>query len=171
MLQKNCETLKKTSNNFVYPDYRNNCISNIPQLVTHILGIKSTQKAPFEENIETYYEEANNVVLLVIDWLGFNQFLKHYKKDKLLSLLEDEGDVFPLTSTFPSQTTNALTTLNTGLTPQAHGLFEYFIYLKNIGVVNTLKFERTGYKHTNKLSEQGFDPNILYLKEKRSITR
>ncbi len=168
MLQNTCETLEKTGNNFVCPDYKKNCISNIPQLVSHALKVnKKTGKAPFEEKIEkTDYEEANNVVLVVIDGFGFNQFLKHYKKDKFLSRLTDQGDTFPLTSTFPSQTTNALTTLNTGLTPQEHGLFEYFIYLKNVGVVNTLSFERTGSP-----AEEACNPNILLSKEKTIHTK
>jgi predicted AlkP superfamily pyrophosphatase or phosphodiesterase len=50
--------------------------------------------------------------------------------------------------------------LNTGLTPQEHGLFEYFIYLKNIGVVNTLSFERTNCKQSNTPIE-GFDPLLF----------
>lgn len=168
MLKSMCETLEKNSNNFVYPDYKRNCISNIPQLVTQALKANKTPHTKtFEENIEeTDCEEPNNIVLIVIDGFGFNQFQKHYKKDKFLSRLTQKGDVFPLTSTFPSQTTNALTTLNTGLTPQEHGLFEYFIYLKNIGVVNTLKFERTECKQQNLLTEEGFDPNILLFKDK-----
>jgi hypothetical protein len=171
MLKTICETLEKNNNNFVFPDYKKNCISNIPQLVSHILTSKAS-KSPFEEKIEeTDYQETNNVVLLVIDGFGYNQFLKAYKKDKFLSRLTREGDVFPITSTFPSQTTNALTTLNTGLTPQQHGLYEYFIYLKNIGVINTLSFERTDQKRQHGLSEEEIDPNILLLKEKTIHTK
>ncbi len=160
--------MEKNSYNFVSPDYKKNCISNIPQLVSHALnGNKRVHNASFEEKIEeTDYEETNNVVLIVIDGFGFNQFLKYYKKDKFLSRLADEGDAFPLTSTFPSQTTNALTSMNTGLTPQEHGLFEFFIYLKNIGIVNTLSFERAGGT-----TEEGFNPNILLSKEQTIHTK
>jgi predicted AlkP superfamily pyrophosphatase or phosphodiesterase len=162
MLKNMCETVEKNTNNFICPDYQKNCISNIPQLVTQALKANKTpQKTTFEDNIEeTDCEEPTNVVLIVIDGFGFNQFQKHYKKDKFLTRLTQKGDVFPLTSTFPSQTTNALTTLNTGLTPQEHGLFEFFIYLKNVGVVNTLSFERTGCKQSN-LSIEGFDPLLF----------
>jgi hypothetical protein len=78
--------------------------------------------------------------------------------------LSTKGEIVPLTSVFPSQTTNALTTLNTGLTPQEHGLFEYFIYLKNIGIVNSLQFERIDYK--NKQINKKIDPSIMLLKGK-----
>lgn len=101
-------------------------------------------------------------MLLVIDGFGFDQFLSYYKDNRFLTKLANKGEVFPLTSVFPSQTTNALTTLNTGLTPQEHGLFEYSIYLKDIGVVNSLRFERVYSKRRNKLTEEGFDPKILF---------
>ncbi|MGD6934162.1 MAG: alkaline phosphatase family protein [Candidatus Bathyarchaeia archaeon] len=164
--------MEKNHNNFVSPDYKKNCISNIPQIVSHALKVnKKTRNTFFEEKIEeTDYEEANSVVLIVIDGFGFNQFLKYYKKDKFLLRLADQGDTFPLTSTFPSQTTNALTSMNTGLTPQEHGLFEYFIYLKNIGIVNTLSFERAGGNQSN-APEEGFDPNILLSKGKTIHTK
>jgi hypothetical protein len=71
--------------------------------------------------------------------------------------------VFPLTSIFPSQTTNALTTLNTGLTPQEHGLFEYYLYLKEVDkIVNTLRFEPIGSKVRNELVDMGFTPDLLF---------
>ena len=47
--------------------------------------------------------------------------------------------------------------------PQEHGLFEYYIYLKEVGkIVNTLRFEPLGSKRRNELVESGFNPNILF---------
>jgi len=62
----------------------------------------------------------------------------------------------------PSQTTNALTTLNTDLTPQEHGVFEYFLYLKEVGLVNTLKFERVVSRRKIKPIEDGFKPSLMW---------
>ena len=106
----------------------------------------------------TCLEGINKVVLLVIDGFGFKQFINHLKENRFLTTLTNQGEVYPLTSIFPSQTKNALTTLNTGLTPQEHGLFEYFIYLKDIGVVNALQFELFCYKLRDKLIDKRFDP-------------
>jgi hypothetical protein len=111
-------------------------------------------------------ESVNKVVLLVIDGFGFKQFLNHLKENRFLVNLVDKGEVHCLTSVFPSQTTNALTTLNTGLTPQEHGLFEYFIYLKDIGVVNALRFERLGSRLQDRLIDGGFDPSIMLLDDR-----
>jgi len=147
---------------FLYPLYEADCISNIPGTVLDLFGVKSKRpKLPIK--VDKGINEVNKVVLFVLDGFGYNQFLRYYKDHKFLTDIAEKGEVFPLTSVFPSQTTNALTTLNTGLTPQEHGLFEGFIYLKEVGmIVNTLRFEPLGSKRRNELLERGFNPNILF---------
>lgn len=153
-----------TNQGFIYPDYRKNCISNIPATILNLLQAQKTQ-GPLTSRLQIDQNGINKVVLLVVDGFGFNQFLKHQKQNRFLNSLINEGEVFPLTSVYPSQTTNALTTLNTGLTPQEHGLFEYFIYLKEVGIVNSLRFERIGGKTKSKLVEQGYNPKLMYSGE------
>jgi Uncharacterized proteins of the AP superfamily len=149
---------------FIYPDYKKNCISNIPATVLNLLQTQKTP-GPLTSRIEVDHKNINKVVLIVVDGFGFNQFLNHHKHNGFLNSLTEKGEVFPLTSVYPSQTTNALTTLNTGLTPQEHMLFEYFIYLKEVGIVNALRFERIGGKAGSKLAEQGISPKIMFSGE------
>ncbi len=143
LVQQFESTKKETDTTFIYPQYDKNCILKIPNTVLHLLGAENNKTGPPLENAlnSVCGEGINKVVLLVIDGFGFNQFLNYHQENQFLTSLTDKGEVYPLTSVFPSQTTNALTTLNTGLTPQEHGLFEYFIYLKDIGLVNSLNFE------------------------------
>jgi hypothetical protein len=168
LLQQTHTTTKNEKNSFVYPQYRDNCISNIPELLKEIFEINNKpQNYPNKHITEkTETEQNKKVILIIIDGFGRNQFLKHYKKNQFLTKLSNKGIVQSLTSVFPSQTTNALTTLNTGLTPQEHGIFEYFIYLKNIGIINALKFERINTKTKNNLIKEGHTPNSLLLKGK-----
>jgi predicted AlkP superfamily pyrophosphatase or phosphodiesterase len=169
MLPECVKSLKRSiNNNFIYPQYKKNCISNIPNAILNFFdAVNEKSTSPLAYKISKVSpEKINKVVLLVIDGFGFNQFINYYKENPFLANLTNNGEVCPLTSVFPSQTTNALTTLNTGLTPQEHGLFEYFIYLKEIGVVNALRFERIGSKRRNNLIDEGFDPSILLLKGK-----
>ncbi|MGD6850961.1 MAG: alkaline phosphatase family protein [Candidatus Bathyarchaeia archaeon] len=159
--------IKGENGNLHYPQYRDNCISNIPDLLLEIFNVQKTAQPPKEEIAENICPEHNlKVILLVIDGFGFNQYLKHYKENQFLNKLATKGEVEPLTSVFPSQTTNALTTLNTGLTPQEHGIFEYFIYLKNMGIVNSLRFERLDPKRKQ---NKEIDPSIMLLKGKPTI--
>ncbi|HSV49042.1 MAG TPA: alkaline phosphatase family protein [Candidatus Acidoferrales bacterium] len=150
-----------TPEGFVYPQYKANCISNIPNTILQLLQTKG-QSSPLIERLKLDTKNLNKVVLLVVDGFGFNKFLNHHKQNPFLTNLTNKGQVFPITSVYPSQTTNALTTLNTGLTPQEHGLFEYFIYLKETGIINALRFERIGTKTKTKLIEQGFDPHLMF---------
>jgi hypothetical protein len=169
MLVQQLQTKSQIATEFVYPQYDENCISQIPDTILRLFGI---QKQNNNETLDdpllntVLPDRVNKVVLLVIDGFGFNQFLRYHKENPFLSNLVRNGEVYPKTSVFPSQTTNALTTLNTGLTPQQHGLFEYFVFLKSIGVVNALRFERLGKRNPRSLLEEGFDPSILLYKSR-----
>jgi hypothetical protein len=167
MLVQQIESTKKENDtNFIYPQYDKNCISNIPNTILRLFNAENEKtKSPMQDSlIMSMPERISKVILLVIDGFGFNQFLNHLHENRFLTNLTNRGEVYPLTSVFPSQTTNALTSLNTGLTPQEHGLFEYFVYLKNIGLVNALRFERACSKRQNDLMDEGFDPRILLSK-------
>lgn len=157
------DLIKKQSSDgdFIYPFYKGNCISNIPGTILDLFGIKAERKLPIDHFTDV--GNVNKVVLLVLDGFGYSQFLHYYKDTEFLSDLAEKGNVFPLTSVFPSQTTNALTTLNTGLTPQEHGLFEYYLYLKEVdSIVSTLSFNPLGSKILNELVDKGFEPKLLY---------
>jgi len=161
---ENLELCIREQNGFVYPNYEKYCISNLPSLILNMFNIKNTPKSPLEEITKNFdQQKVKNIVLFVIDGFGFNQFLSHYKENRFLSKLVDTENLYPLTSVFPSQTTNALTTLNTGLSTHEHGLFEYFIYINEIGkIVNTLRFESLEFKRQNKIVKQAVDPKSLF---------
>ena len=114
-------------------------------------------------NETTELEETNKLILLIIDGFGFNQWLRYYKQHEFFSKLTKRGVVSPITSVFPSTTANAITTINSGLTPQEHGLPEWFVYFKEIDqIINTIHFKPLGSKQKDELLEQGVNPTILY---------
>ncbi len=164
MLTTNLQPTQQNSNGFIKPAYEADCISNLPQLALKLLHAQNSPKhTPLSHHLKTTdTKNANKIVLLVIDGFGFNQLLVHHKQNPFLTNLSENGDIAPITSVYPSQTTNALTTLNTGLTPQEHGLFEYFLYLKEVGVVNALRFERLVSRKKTKPVEEGFSPKLMF---------
>jgi len=133
---------KHDDGDFLYPCYEENCISNIPGTILDLFSVNTKlSKLPFVDN--GINDGINKVVLFVLDGFGYDQFLRYHKEHKFLAKL--------------------VTTLNTGLTPQEHGLFEYYLYLKEVGkIVNTLRFEPLGSKRRNELVDSGFNPNILF---------
>lgn len=130
----------------------------------NLFDVQNVSKSPLVDAIASVDQsKARNIVLLVLDGFGFDQFVNYSNENRFLSKIANKGNVRPLTSVFPSQTTNALTTLNTGLSTHEHGLFEYFIYLKEIGkIVNTARFETVEYGGQNRLVKEPVDPNSLF---------
>ncbi|MBS3815978.1 MAG: alkaline phosphatase family protein [Candidatus Thermoplasmatota archaeon] len=94
-------------------------------------GVPSNYPA-LEELRSADLENHKNVVLLVIDGLGFryldskesNSFLKRNLKTKI-------------TSVFPSSTASAIPTFLTGNAPQKHAITGWYMHLKEIGTVST----------------------------------
>ncbi len=147
---------------FTYPCYEENCISNIPGSILDLFGLKG-RLPQLPSELTSGIGEIDKIILLILDDFGHNQFLRYYRSNTFLNTLAEKSKVFPLTSTFPSQTTNALTTLTTGLTPQQHGLFEYYLYLKEVdSIINTLRFKPLGSRKRDELLEKGYNPNILF---------
>jgi len=74
-----------------------------------------------------------NIILLVVDGMGY-EYVKKYGKDSFLyNNLKGE-----MTSVLPATTASAMTSFTTGVAPQQHGLTGWFMYLKEIGAVSVI---------------------------------
>lgn len=82
----------------------------------------------------------DNVVLFILDGFGMSAW-RRQQDEGFVKTMAKKGSVRPITTVFPSTTAAALTTFATGLTPQEHGLFEWFLYIKSLdAVIATLPF-------------------------------
>ncbi len=112
---------------YVVPDYAGACLSNlVPALI-------EWSHAP--DWLPASALAASQVVLLVLDGLGWEQ-LQHHRGD-MATLAELEGG--PLITVAPSTTAAALTSIATGLTPGQHGVLGYRVLLED-DVVNMLRW-------------------------------
>ena len=129
----------------VRPDYAGYCLSNIPSTILSVFGVdpaRPTLPRDVFGGVET--SGVDNVILLLCDGLGFNEWQRQRQKG-FIGAISRKGSVRPITTVFPSTTAAALTTVSTGLTPQEHGLPEWFVYMDEIGeVIATLPFSRVG---------------------------
>lgn len=98
------------------PDYLGACVSNIvPALLEHrMLG---------EGWIPERVLDAPQVVVLVIDGLGWNQLAERQHLAPILAASEGQ----PITTVAPTTTAAALTSITTGAPPGDHGLIGYRI--------------------------------------------
>jgi len=152
---------QKKEGEFIYPFYEKYCFSNIPSTILNLFHVKTKRPVLPAELYEP--ENPDKILVFLIDGLGYDQWLKYSKDYHLFKILNEEGLVSPITTVFPSTTAAAITTINTGLTPQEHALPEWYVYFKEVGgVIATLPFTLIGEKGQDKLAEKRVDPSILY---------
>ena len=156
MLHKDIIKTFKKKGNWIFPDYKRYCISNIPSTISRILGVET------ERPFIPIYRRTDKVLLFVFDGFGFNQWENF--NHPIRKAFENSGDAYPITTVFPSSTASAMTSFHTGLTPQEHGILEWYMYFKEIDMIlMTLpfnsEFEPKKFKKINP------DPKILLQTE------
>ena len=127
----------------VPPDYEGGCISNIlAGLDCRADGRRSWVPGPVDG--------ANQIVLLVLDGLGWEQLKARPLIAPMLSSMAGGA----ITSVAPSTTATALTSITTGLPPAVHEVVGYRVRVHNDAVLNVLRW-RTGAGD----ARQDVDPN------------
>ncbi len=155
----------KEKKGFLYPQYDGYSLYNVIPTIFDLLEIKNI-KTPLSLNLEKYKNKNNKIVFFLMDGLGFNQYKNLLDRIDFLKILSAKGLVYPITSGFPSTTSASLTTIATGLTPQQHGLFEWNLYMEELGeIIQTLPFSPLGRKtRTDSLLDKGANPELLINK-------
>ncbi len=115
-------------NTVIRPNYRNGGIVNLMSSLRQGLGGPPGLYDTLDLLPSDRVKEAANVVLLVIDGLGYNYLRRHGRKLKA----HLRGS---MTTVFPSSTAPAITTFLTGVAPQQHGVSGWFMFLKELGTV------------------------------------
>ena len=110
----------------VLPDYQGACIANV---ISRVLSAQSHSPATSSSSSTTHdwlpeaAEHADQVVLLVLDGLGWNQLRARSALAPNLSAAA--GIDRPITSVAPTTTAAALTSITTGRPPSDHGILGY----------------------------------------------
>jgi predicted AlkP superfamily pyrophosphatase or phosphodiesterase len=113
----------------IYPDYENSIV-NLTSSILNAFGVESPY-CPVNELSDL--KNSKNIILLLVDGLGF-EYLQKYGKGSYL----EKHCIKKITSVFPSTTAAAVTALETGVPPQQHGITGWFMYLKELGIVSTI---------------------------------
>jgi len=102
---------------------------NLMSSISNILGHDNPYPR-FEKESSLALTDSENIVLLIVDGLGFN-YLKEKGSNTLMAKhLKDE-----LTSVFLPSTGSAISTFLTGLAPQQHAITGWFVHLPEYGIV------------------------------------
>jgi predicted AlkP superfamily pyrophosphatase or phosphodiesterase len=154
-----------TDGEVLYPWYETYCLSKVPTLVLGLLGIPQPDHALLKvvQDAVGSRRYPSKVVVLLIDGFGWHQWLQYSERYDFFNRVTACGVVAPITTVFPSTTAAALTTIHSGLTPQEHGLPEWWVYFDELDTIAaSLPFTSLGARGRDKLLEAGVKPSILF---------
>jgi len=106
---------------YLRPAYDGFCFSRIPATAASMVGSDLGSELP-DRALDGVATDAERVVVVFLDSLGFRQFERVHRDVSLLESFVVAGRVTPLTSTYPSETAACVTTMHTGSEPVEHGL-------------------------------------------------
>jgi hypothetical protein len=119
----------------IVPDYAG---ANVRGIIPALLG-PSTWTGTLPEWMPAVLSEADQIVLLVLDGLGWDQLQEHAALMPVLSSLHGGR----ITTVAPTTTSTALSSIATGLTPGEHGLIGYRIVVGG-EILNVLRWAVNG---------------------------
>jgi hypothetical protein len=114
------------------PDYNGGSIVNLMSSILQALGGESLYQ-PLPALSPAELSASRNIVLIVIDGLGYEYLVKNGRGTVFYEHLQDK-----ITSVFPSTTAAGVTTFATGVAPQQHAITGWFVHLKELGAVSAV---------------------------------
>jgi predicted AlkP superfamily pyrophosphatase or phosphodiesterase len=148
---------------YLYPFYNGYSIAELAPSIKQFFGHKGERSSFTVNPFPAPATPNQKVVLFLIDGFGYKSFVRYHKRFSFFDALAHKGEVYPVTSVFPSTTPAALTTIHTGLTPQEHGLPEWTVYFEEFDrIIETLPFKTWEMPQADGLLRVGGSSKMLY---------
>lgn len=149
--------LERLDEGLFYPHYNGYSIVNFSNTILSIFGEKTLHR-PFPLP-ERFLENVRKVVVLVVDALSYDVFSN--------TIQDNDVQVFPCSSVFPTTTAAALPSLYSGLTPLEHGFLGYILYLREVGSpVNMIEMAPPGFPRESVLRIHEFRFTTIFQRLK-----
>ncbi len=146
----------------VFPDYHGRTIANLPASICGWLNTAPLGKPLHPEYDRHFATQYRQVVLIVVDGLGWEMFNRMTAEQTRLRSLYQQSEILPLGSVAPSTTSAALTSLWTGASPGQHGIVGYELWLKEYNLIaNLIQFSPTAYSEPGILQRLGLKPETF----------
>jgi hypothetical protein len=110
------------------------------------------------------YPEPRKVVVIFVDSFGW-QFWQQYRRCfRTTARVVEQGTLTPISALFPSTTAASVSTLNLGVLPSVHALYEWNIYIPAYGeVIQSLAFSPLGRRVSDSCLDKGYDPGAMLM--------
>ncbi len=154
---------EKFKDGFLYPFYGKYSIAELVPSIRSLFGLSVNRPTFPEEFFANVPRKNKSIITFILDGFGYSHFERYYKSLPFFDRLQKYGEVFPITSVFPSTTPAALTTIHTGLTPQEHGLPEWTVFFEEFdAIIEPIMFRRQKTVDRDGLMKDGANPKILF---------
>lgn len=140
----------------IYADYS---FANIANTIEHLLtGDRRGPLLP-ADCFGGAYPRPRKVVTFFVDSFGWAFWKAHGDRFRTTRTVMEKGVVTPISALFPSTTAASVSTLNLGVPPSAHALYEWNIYIPAYGeVIQSLAFAPLGRYGQDACVKKGYDP-------------
>lgn len=144
----------------IYADYS---FANIANTVEHLLT--GAPRAPLlpADCFGGRYPGPRKVVTFFIDAFGWAFWKAHGDRFRTTRRIIAEGTLTPISALFPSTTAASVSTLNLGVPPSEHALYEWNIYIPAYGeTIQSLAFSPLGRRYgQDACLQRGYDPGRM----------
>ncbi|MGO9028509.1 MAG: alkaline phosphatase family protein [Acidimicrobiales bacterium] len=120
------------------PDYDGACLSTLVPALLSVATDRGDRAGVTPVWLPAAARQAHQIVLLVLDGLGWEQLCS--RRDEAPTLVSAEGFDRPITSVAPTTTACALASIATGRPPSDHGLIGYRLGATGDEIMNVLRW-------------------------------
>ena len=143
----------------IYDDYS---FRNIPATVHRLLSGETIAPLIPPDAFGGSYPSPDKVVLVFVDSFGWQFWQRYLDRFQTLRRVAADGVLTPISALFPSTTAASVTTLNLGVPPARHAIYEWYMYVPAFGeVIQSLPFALLG-KPPGSAATKGFEASDLF---------
>jgi Type I phosphodiesterase / nucleotide pyrophosphatase len=154
--------LRPLADGLVRPIYADYSFGNIADTVEFLLT--GSRRGPLlpPDCFGGSYPRPQKVVVILVDSFGWQFWQEHLGRFRTTRRVAEAGTLTPISALFPSTTAASVSTLNLGVLPAAHALYEWNIYIPAYGeVIQSLAFTPLGRHRADACLAKGYDPAQL----------
>ncbi len=146
----------------VKPIYADYSFGNIPDTIELLLT--GNRRGPLlpPDCFGASYPQPRKIVLIFVDAFGWQFWQQYHARFRTTARVVEQGTLTPISALFPSTTAASVATLNLGVLPSAHSLYEWTVYIPAYGeVIQSLAFAPLGQGAPDSCLRKGYDPAAM----------
>ncbi len=146
----------------VRPLYADYSFGNIPNTMEFLLTGERRGPLLPADCFGGAYPRPRKIVLIFVDSFGWEFWQAYGGRFRATRRVMEAGTLTPISALFPSTTAASVSTMNLGVLPAAHALYEWNIYIPAYGeVIQSLAFCPLGRHPQDACRAKGYDPARL----------